>query len=174
MRTVTLFRHAKSDWKDSAEIRDFDRPLAERGIKAAPRMGQAMRDRNIRPDLILCSPSVRTRQTLELATRAWDAQPATQFDPRIYDAEAETLVTLLRASPDTAGHVMVVGHNPGLHDLARTLIRDDDPHAGDLAGKLPTAAVVTIALPIEQWTGLVLGQGTVQYLLTPKTVQAAS
>ena len=67
MKTVTLFRHAKSGEKDNPAMKDFERPLAHRGLKAAPKMGRAMRERKLRPDLILCSPSVRTRQTLSLA-----------------------------------------------------------------------------------------------------------
>ena len=89
MKTVTLFRHAKSGDKDNPNIEDFDRPLASRGLKAAPKMGAAMRDRKLRPDLILCSPSVRTRQTLSLAApEAWDAPPEVRFEERLYEASA--------------------------------------------------------------------------------------
>ena len=97
MKTVTLFRHAKSGEKDNPGIADFDRPLAGRGLKAAPKMGLAMRKRKLKPDLILCSPSVRTRQTLTLAeAEAWDKQPDVRFDQRIYKASAQMLFKVLR------------------------------------------------------------------------------
>ncbi|MFY9655163.1 MAG: histidine phosphatase family protein, partial [Methylocystis sp.] len=118
MRTVTLFRHAKASDKDNLNVEDFDRPLSDRGLKAAPKMGMAMRDRDLRPSLILCSPSVRTRQTLALTqAMAWDNPPETRFEKKIYEASPQTLLKLVRGCPDDAWHVMIVGHNPGLQDL---------------------------------------------------------
>ncbi len=100
MKTVTLFRHAKSGDKDNPNLADIDRPLSKRGLKAAPKMGEAMRERKLRPDLILCSPSVRTRQTLTLAEpEAWDEQPEVRFERRVYEASvADAVQAAARAS----------------------------------------------------------------------------
>ena len=108
MKTVTLFRHAKSAGKDNPALADFDRPLAGRGQKAAPAMGAALRRHKIEPDLILCSPSGRTRQTLELAgPAAWDTGPETRFDERIYEASMATLLKLLHELPAKVRHAMM-------------------------------------------------------------------
>src|SRR6516225_5108194 len=107
MKTVTLFRHAKSGEKGNPRIRDFDRPLSDRGLKAAPKMGAAMRERHMRPTLILCSPSVRTRQTLTLAsTEAWDNPPKVRFDKRLYEASAQTILEVLKEISEDADHIM--------------------------------------------------------------------
>jgi phosphohistidine phosphatase len=97
MKTVTLFRHAKSGEKDNPHIEDFDRPLSDRGLKAAPKLGAAMREHHLRPNLIICSAAVRTRQTLALAAaQAWDNPPKIRFDARLYEASAQTLLKVLK------------------------------------------------------------------------------
>jgi phosphohistidine phosphatase len=168
MKTVTLFRHAKSGEKDNPGIADFDRPLAERGIKAAPKMGKAMRKRKLKPDLILCSPAVRTRQTLMLAeAEAWDKQPGVRFDERIYDASLQTLLKLLRELPGELSHIMIVGHNPGLQELAIALTPSGIPARTAFREKLPTAALVSLDFDTERWQSIKTGTGQLQLFLTP-------
>ncbi|MGO9484151.1 MAG: SixA phosphatase family protein [Rhodomicrobium sp.] len=171
MKTVTLFRHAKSGDKDNPAIADFERPLAARGLKAAPKMGMAMREHKLRPDLILCSPSVRTRQTLTLAEpEAWDKQPEVRFDERLYEASAQTLFKVLRELPDKIGHVMVVGHNPGLQELAIALTPVGSPAREAFKEKLPTAAVVSFDFETERWRSLKPGTGQLQLSISPNTL----
>jgi phosphohistidine phosphatase len=168
MKTVTLFRHAKSAGRDDPDIADFDRPLAERGIKVAPKMGKAMRKRKLKPGLILCSPSVRTRQTLTLAeAEAWDRQPEVRFDERIYDASVQTLLKLLRGLPDELSHIMIVGHNPGLQDLAVALTPRANPARAPFEEKLPTAALVCFDFDTERWRNIKPGTGQLRLFLTP-------
>ena len=168
MKTVTLFRHAKSGDKDNPAMKDFERPLAPRGLKAAPKMGKAMRERNLRPDLILCSPSVRTRQTLTLAEpEAWDAQPEVRFDERLYEASQQTLLKVLRELPNEIGHVMIVGHNPGLQELAAALTPAGNPARQAFQEKLPTAAVVSFDFDTERWRSLQPGTGQLQLSISP-------
>ncbi len=168
MKTVTLFRHAKSGGKDNPDIADVDRALAERGIKAAPKMGKAMRKRKLKPGLILCSPSVRTRQTLTLAeAEAWDKQPEARFDERIYDASVQTLLKLLRDLPDELSHVMIVGHNPGLQELAIMLTPPGDPARAAFGAKLPTAALVSFGFDTQRWRSIKHGTGQLRLFLTP-------
>ncbi len=173
MKTVTLFRHAKSGEKDNPRIEDFDRPLSDRGLKTAPKMGMAMRNRHLRPDLVLCSPSVRTRQTLTLASaEAWDEAPKVRFDETLYEASAETLLDLLKGVPKSVDHVMIVGHNPGLQDLAVTLAVVG-PERQQLKDKLPTASVVSIEFDEKRWKDLQPGTGHVALSLSPKTLPPA-
>jgi phosphohistidine phosphatase len=170
MKTVTLFRHAKSGDKDNPNVADIDRPLADRGLKAAPKMGMALRDRGVRPDLILCSPSVRTRQTLALAQAlAWDKPPETRFEKKLYEATAQTLLKLVKEAPDNVGHVMLIGHNPGLQDLAVSLAAPG-PDREKLMQKLPTASAVSFAFGHKRWKNLKPGAGRVILFISPNTL----
>ncbi len=168
MKTVTLFRHAKSGGKDNPNIEDFDRPLANRGLQAAPKMGAAMRGRKLKPDLILSSPSVRTRQTLSLAApEAWDAPPEISFEERIYDASAQTLLKALRELPDAVAHVMIVGHNPGLQELAVALAPPGSAAREEFQQKLPTASVASFDFKVAHWAKLMPGTGKLRLSISP-------
>jgi phosphohistidine phosphatase len=171
MKTVTLFRHAKSGEKDNPRIADIDRPLSDRGLKAAPKMGAAMRDRRLRPNLVLCSPSVRTRQTLTLASvEAWDNPPKVRFEKKLYEASAQTLLRVLKDCPEDVDHVMIVGHNPGLQELAVALAPLGSEERGQLKGKLPTGAVVTFEFDEDLWKELQPASGHVRLMMSPNTI----
>ena len=170
MKTVTLFRHAKSGEKDNPRIDDFDRPLADRGLKSAPKMGAAMRDHHLRPDLILCSPSVRTRQTLTLASaEAWNKPPKIRFDERLYEASAQAILDVLKEAPGDVDHVMIVGHNPGIQDLA-VMLAVNGRERLQVKDKLPTAAVVTLEFDEKRWKELKPATGHVALYITPNTL----
>jgi phosphohistidine phosphatase len=172
MKKVTLFRHAKSGEKNNPDIEDFDRPLTPRGLKAAPKMGEAMREAKLEPDLILCSPSVRTRQTLELAaSHAWDSHPDVRFERRLYEASPETLLRAIKELPGKAAHIMVVGHNPGLQELAARLAPADSEARHQFREKLPTAAIVSFSFDVGNWKDLKAGTGQLQLSISPATVQ---
>jgi phosphohistidine phosphatase len=171
MKIVTLFRHAKSGEKNNPNIADFDRPLSAKGIKTAPKMGEAIREFELVPDLILCSPSARTRQTLELAAaRAWDRHPDTRFENRLYEASAQTLLKALKELPSAVTHIMAVGHNPGMQDLAVKLSSRGSEIRRQLAGGLPTAAIVSYGFEIGGWEELKPGTGQLRLSLTPNTL----
>jgi phosphohistidine phosphatase len=173
MKTVTLFRHAKSGDKNNPNIDDFDRPLANRGLTGAPKMGAAMRDRKLEPDLVLCSPSVRTRQTLSLAApKAWDKPPETRFEERLYDASAQTLFKALRELEDDVAHVMIVGHNPGLQELAVALAAPGSSAREEFKEKLPTASVVSFDFDAAQWSKLQPGTGELRLSITPNMLES--
>src|SRR5262245_57005344 len=112
MKTLLLLRHAKSSW-DSPAARDYDRPLAPRGERDAPRIGKALRDADIDLDLVVSSPAVRARQTAELVLKAARYEGAVQFEEAIYEAAVTALMDVVRDLPDTAETAMLVGHNPG-------------------------------------------------------------
>jgi phosphohistidine phosphatase len=173
MKKVTLFRHAKSGEKNNPNVDDFDRPLAPRGLKAAPKMGEAMRGAKLTPDLILCSPSVRTRQTLDLAAaQAWDSPPDVRLERRLYEASPVTLFKALKELPGNAAHVMIVGHNPGLQELAARLAPRDSEVRHQFREKLPTAAIVSFNFDIENWKDLKPGTGQLQLSISPATLQS--
>ncbi len=173
MKTVTLFRHAKSGEKDNPNLDDFDRPLAGRGLKAAPKMGAAMRDYNLKPDLILCSPSVRTRQTLSMAAPdAWDTPPEVRFEEALYEASPQTLFKTLRKIPAKIAHVMIIGHNPGLQELALALAPPGSAAREEFKDKLPTAAVASFDFAIERWSELMPGTGQLRLSISPNKLRS--
>jgi phosphohistidine phosphatase len=167
MKTVSLFRHAKSSWDDE-RLKDFDRPLAPRGEKAAARMGAWMAAEGVAPDLILCSSAARTRATLKLAGKKM-AAAKTLYEDALYHASAGAMLTMLRALPASAGHVMIVGHNPGLHALALDLFGSGAREAMLAAArKFPTAALAQVEFNIAEWRRLGVGDGRLARFVTPK------
>jgi phosphohistidine phosphatase len=173
MRMLSILRHAKSSWDDAA-LADFERPLASRGRDAAPLMGRHMRAIGIAPELVLCSPAVRTRETARLALKELgDHRAPVTYDGTIYEATADVLMSALRAVPRHVGHVLMIGHNPGLQTLILSLTggRLEGPYAA-IADKLPTAALVVIELAIEDWARIGHGCGTVRHFATPRLLQA--
>jgi phosphohistidine phosphatase len=158
VRTLYVLRHAKSDWGDSS-LRDFDRPLNSRGWKAAKAMGQEMRERGLAPDLVLVSPAVRTKETLARAEEGFGDAFNAKETPSIYLAETEALIDLVRGAPTEAGRLMVVGHNPGMHELVLALTEGPRELRDDVASKFPTAALAEISFDVSDWTDITLGSG---------------
>jgi phosphohistidine phosphatase len=143
-KTLYLMRHAKSSWGDMT-LGDFDRPLNERGQRDAPEMGRRLKKRDVKPEIILCSPARRTHQTVErLIRELGGTMKAVQFDDRIYEADPETLLELIRSLPDTCSSAMLIGHNPSMGWLVN--------HLSDVRiEKMPTCAVATLELPSPNW-----------------------
>ena len=167
MVTLSLFRHAKSSWSD-ASLRDFERPLAPRGEKAAPRMGAYIAEHELVPDLVLCSTARRARETLELALASLQPEPEIRYDEALYLASPDKLLAALRQLPDTYAHAMLVGHNPGMHMLAMALIGQgerDELHA--LGAKYPTAALVVIDFD-GGWDTVTPGEGRLRLFVRPR------
>jgi phosphohistidine phosphatase len=141
MHTLYLLRHAKSSWDDPARD-DHDRPLAPRGVRAATRMAEHLREAGVAPDLVLCSSAARARQTLELVAPALEHADV-QFEERLYAATAGQLLERLHALPEAVESVAVVGHNPGLQELALDLA-GRGAKLSQLAAKLPTGALAVL------------------------------
>ena len=141
-RTLVLLRHAKAE--TPGERPDFDRSLTRAGKADAAAAGVWLADEGLRPDLVLCSPARRTRQTwqgVESATvQAAPNAPAPEviFDERLYDGGRTEVIDLLRASGDDRSTVLVIGHNPTMSDVS-LLLRPDDQH-GEMDG-LKTAGI---------------------------------
>jgi phosphohistidine phosphatase len=168
MLTLSLFRHAKSSW-DDAGIKDFDRPLAPRGEAAAPRMGAFMAEHDIEPQLILCSPAVRTRQTLDLVLSHLEGDPTVIYEDGFYLAPASQLLARVRRVEAKVRHVMVVGHDPGMHGLAVELAGSGAPkQIQALAAKFPTAGLAVLDFDVDDWSKIGPGLGQLRIFMTPK------
>jgi phosphohistidine phosphatase len=135
-RTLYLLRHAKSDWSDPS-LADRDRPLAGRGRRAAAAMAEHVRAAGIRPELVLCSPARRARETTEAVLRG--AGASVTLDEELYGADVDELVARISRLPDSIDSAMVVAHNPSLHELVERL-------SGDEIEKFPTGALATFTL----------------------------
>lgn len=168
MKTLYLLRHAKSSWKNTA-LDDIDRPLNRRGRQAALAMGEFLRDRDIAPAQVLCSPATRTRETLERVQRRLPVALPVRYEQGIYLADSTTLLRRLHRLSDTLGSVMIIGHNPGMEMLARTLIHGGDEDArGRLARKFPTCALAILSTEIESWHDLAAGGASLDAFIVAK------
>jgi len=167
MKTLTLLRHAKSGWDDPVR-RDFDRPLNPRGRRAARTVGQAMKAQGLAFDLVLASPARRVVETLEEIAAGYGAiEP--RYDERLYLAAVSTLLDLVRTAPDEAGRLLLVGHNPGLEELALRLARrDGDRLRGEVELKYPTGTVAEIELEAERWADVKEGMGRIARFIRPR------
>jgi phosphohistidine phosphatase len=163
--TLLLLRHAKSNW-DNPGLADFDRPLSERGRQSAAALSSHLAAGSVRPDVVLCSPAQRTRETLE-GLGEEIAEAAVRFEPEIYEGGLEELLDLLRQLPEDAGIVMAIGHNPTMHVAALMLAEPDESDAyGRLEAKFPTCALATLAVP--QWPALAQRCGVLTSFWTPR------
>ena len=169
MRTLVVMRHAKSDWGTGQA--DFDRPLATRGRADAPVAGRWLRDHVDRPDLVLVSPSTRTRQTWQAVYSAAGYDCQVRYEPDIYLADAMDLLALLRSLDESARVVMMVGHNPGSEALVAYLAGDGHEKAfAQLHAKFPTSAVAVLQLR-GPWTALDRGCGTLLDVAVPRAAR---
>jgi phosphohistidine phosphatase len=143
VRTLYLLRHAKSSWKDES-LPDRERPLATRGRKAAERMSEHLRNEGVAPDLVLCSPALRARETLERVSPGLGGDVETEFEDELYGAGAHELLALLRKLPPAVGSALLIGHNPALEQLASSLA-GSGARLEELRHKYPTSALATVA-----------------------------
>jgi phosphohistidine phosphatase len=137
-RRIDLLRHAKSSW-DEPGLADHDRPLTPRGRRAATRIGRHLREAGVEPELILCSTARRARDTLALLELA----SPVSVEGELYGASGATLLERLRETSDELHSLLLVGHNPGIHDLA-VLLAGDGPLQAELGAGFPTAALATL------------------------------
>lgn len=170
MRRIMLLRHAKSDWPE--QVDDHDRPLAERGRVASPQMGRYMAEERLRPDLVIISPARRARETWKLARAAFLQDIPEKVEPLIYEAAASTIFDVIRQTPPDVDVLLLVGHNPGFHELALNLIGEARPaDVARLQHKYPTAGLAVIDLDVETWTGLREHAGKLERFETPKSIR---
>lgn len=169
MKTLALFRHAKSDWSD-ARARDFDRPLNARGQRGAVAMGEHVRDTGRMFERVIASPAVRVAETIEYASTAWGRSFPVEWDRRIYLASSATLIDLLRELAGDPASVLMIGHNPGLEDLIFDLVPDDgtSPLRDVVEAKFPTATYAVMELAIDRWDEIANGCARLIELTRPR------
>ena len=196
MRRLMLLRHAKSDRPPG--IADHDRPLNRRGRDEAPLVGTYLAHNGLVPDRVLCSTSERTRETWELVAGSLEdtvapasasaaapsartaktarkkasrspKRPPVEFDARLYAAEPQTILALLRETPPKVHSLLIVGHNPGIHEAALALIASGDVEARErLHEKFPTSALAVIDFALDEWSKLHARSGRLDRFITPR------
>ena len=170
MKTLTLLRHAKSDWDDMT-LRDFDRTLNDRGRRGAEAMGAHLRKMGWHCDAALASPAARVKRTIE--GTAIDVRP--RYDDRLYLADAGTILGLLQEVEGDPASVLVAGHNPGLQELIFLLVGPEHENAllAEAAAKFPTATIAVLELAIDRWTDIAPGCGELVHLARPRDLDPA-
>lgn len=177
MKTVTLLRHAKSDWSDTT-LRDFDRPLNGRGERAATLMGRWAKRQDLHFDRVIASPAARVVDTLGHFRESFGPCPEPQWDQRVYLASAATLADVIAEADDAQGSILLIGHNPGLEEFILDMVPDDG-HPGlrdDVAEKFPTAAIAVLDFDIEHWRALGEGQanaGRIRRFVRPRDLDSS-
>lgn len=168
MKTLTLLRHAKSTWDDPI-ARDFDRPLNKRGRRAARTIGREMRAQRLAFDQVIASPALRVIETLVDVVDGYGGPLDPDYDKRVYLASAQTLLDVVHEAEAEADRLLIVGHNPGLENLALLLTVDGGGGLrSEIAVKYPTASLVEIRLPVERWSEVGEGVGTITRFVRPR------
>lgn len=168
MPVLLLLRHAKSSWDDPG-LGDFERPLAPRGLRAAPAMGAEIEARDWVPDLAIVSAAVRARQTLDLAAAEWRTSPAVRFEQKLYMASTPSILALANAIDTQIQTAMLVGHNPGMENFARFLAGPSSkrPALDTMVEKFPTTALARFTFEGE-WRSLTGGGAALTHFLRPR------
>ena len=168
MKRLHLLRHAKSSTKENAE--DHERPLSRRGRDAARRVSRHLPAMAGPLDLVLCSSALRTRETLDLVLAEFSPRPRTLIEDELYLADRDKLMDRLRRIDESAVNVLLVGHNPGLHELAIALADKSSPNFQALAaGKFPTAACASIGVA-SPWSVLACSRNELTDYVTPASL----
>jgi len=173
MRRLMLLRHAKTERPEGGQ-RDRDRQLTKRGRADAPAIGAYMARHGLVPDAALVSPAKRVLETWELIAETFAKAPRLVTEERIYNASAEALIEVI-AETRSAHNLLVIGHNPGLQEVAVRLCVAGDVEARErLAEKLPTSGLVVIDLAFDDWSRLPRHAGRLEHFVTPKSIAAAT
>lgn len=161
-RELILIRHTKSSWNDLS-LRDFDRPLKKDRTDDAKNMAAYLKKLDAEPDLIVCSPAKRTRQTVEyFCDRLNYPHNKVQFDERIYESSAEDILSVIRETEDTIERLVIIGHNPSLTHLAN--------YFAVSVPDLPTTGVAWLVFESVDWQLYQPTPVVLKAFLTPKTI----
>ena len=163
MLELLVMRHAKSDWDAGTD--DHERPLAERGVKAARKVGRFLARAEMVPELVICSTAMRARATVELAVEAGDWHCPVEHTRAFYGADPAAVLAEIASRP-APPRLMVVGHEPTWSELVSLLV-------GGGGVRMATAAVACLELPANDWSAIEPGAGRLVWLVTPKLMQPA-
>ncbi len=167
MKILSLVRHAKAE-RPEGYPNDFARPLTARGHKDALRLGALLREFEPKADCILSSPAARAAQTADHLAAALGLEQAVTWESAVYLAEPDTLLELLRRAPEDAEHVVLIGHNPGLEELAAGLCSGA---ADNSVLTLITATLAYFELDIARWNQLRWGAGQLRLLVPARLLK---
>ena len=174
MRRLFLFRHAKAESSQPGQ-KDLTRALVERGRKDAARIGAYMASHALMPDRVFVSPARRTQETWKCLSAALKPAPGATTVEKLYDATAHTIFAVVKEAPASAHTLMLVGHNPGLEEIALMLIASGDIDARErLREKLPTSGLVIVDFAIDDWSRLHPQSGRLERFVSPKTLDGVA
>jgi len=174
MRRLLLLRHAKAE-RPKSNMNDRDRALIKRGRSDAAIIGAYIASHALIPDHVALSPAARTRETWKFAATAFRSPPAAIVVEKLYDATEHTIFAVIKAAPAAAHTLLMIGHNPGLHEVALMLVACGDVEAhGRLRDKLPTTGLVVVDFAFDDWRKLQPRCGRLDRFVTPKSLEAAA
>jgi phosphohistidine phosphatase len=174
MRRLQLLRHAKAE-RTPPGGRDHDRVLTERGRSDATKLGVFLARHGFVPDRTIISTSARTRETWALLANAFARLPAVEFDERLYDATPQAILQTIKAAGRETASLLVIGHNPGLQELAAMLVATGDIDARERLGEdFPTAALAAISFAANDWSAVHPHGGRLEHFVTPEWLAAGS
>jgi phosphohistidine phosphatase len=163
MKTLFLIRHAKSSW-DNPGLRDFSRPLNDRGLRDAPAMAALLRAQGVKPDLIVSSPAKRALGTALFFADAFGiADEAVRREPSIYEAAPTEILRIVAKLPDSAATVLLFGHNPTFTEVANRFTEN-------FIDNVPTCGIVQIESAADAWAEMYEGNSTVKRCFFPKEI----
>ena len=171
MKRLLLLRHAKS--ARPAGVADHERPLAARGRDDARSMGRYLAEETFLPDLALVSTSTRTRETIGILAQELRETPVTRFEHRLYDASATRMLAVIAETAPEIDTLLVIGHNPGMAELAQFLAGHGDRYAfARMRVKFPTCGLAVLDLPGNDWQAPASGSARLDRFVTPKSLGA--
>lgn len=176
MRRLMLLRHAKTE-TEAPSGRDQDRRLAERGQRDAAEMGDWIATHPPVPEAVLVSHAVRARQTWDIAWQAMKgrvAAPEVGILPELYGADPAQILETIRSAtiPANPRRLLLVGHNPGMHEAALMLTGSGDRGAAKaLADNLPTAGLAILDFDVKDWGDVAYRRGKLVLFVSPKLLR---
>lgn len=174
MRRLLLLRHAKTE-RSEPGVEDHARTLIERGRKDAAKIGAYMAGHALVPDRVVMSSAARTQETWKFVSAAFRPAPPAMAVERFYDATPHAILAVIKETPAPAHTLLVIAHNPGLHEAALMLIASGDIDARErLREKLPTAGLVIIDFAFDDWSKLHPQSGRLERFVSPKSLEAAA
>lgn len=159
MRTLLLFRHGKSDW--NVAVGDLERPINRRGQRAAATMGRFLAEARQVPDLVVTSPAVRARSTVQLAAEAGGWTCPVEVDEGLYESSVERVLDVIRSVDDGRESLLLAGHEPVWSEMVSSL-------CGGCWARFPTAAMARVDLSAPSWSAVAPGRGQLVWLVPPK------
>jgi phosphohistidine phosphatase len=169
---LMLLRHAKAE-KAAPGMRDRERRLEARGRNQSKQMAEYLVRHALRPDRAIVSSAQRTRETWEHIAPAFSPAPPVDYDDRLYESSPQSILGVIKEADRSASTLLVIGHNPGLHTVARLLLAPRGHQSRQLDEGLPTAGLVVIDFAGADWRKLATGSGHLERFVTPRLLEAA-